>query len=75
MVCLSLRVLLPQLEVDVVNFNVGGSGTRHVQNDSAVLSFDNALLHHVTHIRHICTEFHAVGIVVGNLSKQLPQSL
>lgn len=74
MVGLSLSILLPQLEIDVVNFNVGGPCTGHVQNNSAVFSLDNTFLHHVAHIRHVCAELHTVGVVVGNLSKQLPQS-
>jgi hypothetical protein len=70
---LAFSILLPQLEIDVVNFNVGGPCAGHVQNNSAVFSLDNAFLHHVAHIRHICAELHAVGVVVGNLSKQQPQ--
>lgn len=45
--------MLQQLEIDVVNFNAGGSGTRHDTND-AVYRHDHALLHHVAHIGHAC---------------------
>jgi hypothetical protein len=49
----STCVMLQQLEFDVVNFNAGGSRTRHDTND-AVYRHYNALLHHVAHIGHAC---------------------
>ncbi len=70
---LSFCVLLPQFEIDVLDFHISRSGASNVQNNSAILGLDNTFLDHVTHIRHIGAEFYAVCVEVGYLSQQLPQ--
>jgi hypothetical protein len=71
-VCFSLGVLLPQLQIDIVDFDISSTRTREVRDEAAVFCLDNSLFDHGAHVCHVGAELDAVGVVLGHLKEQLP---